>query len=104
MVGLRPLKLSPALLAARLIEDGLQNIPGITIKLWSCHSGEVSQITGESFADAFVTAMRARGYYGIRVYGYRGELRANQAPEHKTATVNGESLRARDRRTPAVIT
>jgi hypothetical protein len=84
-VGLRPKKLRPAELAARLAEDGLPT-PTPVIKLWSCHSGETYGGAERRFVDLFTEALGEQGYDGVEVYGYEGALYVTEGKAPKTAT------------------
>ena len=99
VVGLRPSKLKPAELAARLREDGLPTDPSPIIKLWSCHSGEPHPNEERLFVDLFTEALGKEGYDGVEVFGYEGELRVTEAGQHKTSTNSkGEVSRAKEKR------
>jgi hypothetical protein len=99
VVGLRPLKLKPAELAARLRADGLPKQPTPIIKLWSCHSGERHPSEERLFVDLFTEALGKEGYDGVEVFGYEGELRVTKVGQHKTSTnQQGEASRAKRKR------
>jgi hypothetical protein len=107
VVGLRPKKLSPAELAARLAEDGLPTPNTPVIKLWSCHSGETYGSAERRFVDLFTEALGEKGYDGVEVYGYEGALYVTEGKAPKTSTstqgVKSVTSRASDKRTEKLI-
>jgi hypothetical protein len=105
VVGLRPKKLTPAQLAARLAEDGLPKGNTPVIKLWSCHSGEIYGSGDRRFVDLFTEALgKEEGYVGVEVYGYEGALYVSKGTKAKTSTdSNKVQSRASDKRTEAVF-
>jgi len=104
VVGLRPKKLNPAQLAARLAEDGLPKANTPVIKLWSCHSGECYGSSDRRFVDLFVEALgEEQEYDGVEVYGYEGALYVTEGRKHKTSTNSaGKVSKASSKRTQAV--